>query len=405
MVENLVSLKMISYKKACNYIKTNTSTSTKDQIIEIEDSCERIISKDYRSNYCMPFTNLSAMDGIVVNERSLTKKKKYEIVGESKSGDKSVPDFKDYQCILIFTGAPLPKGKKVVIPKENCEYSCDKKSITINQIPKQKFVRFKGSDIKKNELVLKSGSVMSLRKLALAKSLRINKVKVLKKPRIFVISTGDELLKKNLIVPTNHILVEFLSKKFGAEVIGVDIINDDSKKLINKIKRLEKFDLLITTGGISEGKYDIVKNSLQKMNIKVIFDKVLIKPGKPTTFGKFTDKQLFLGLPGNPVSCFMSMINFFPIFINKFYGTNIARINHQILRSRSFISKNGRLTTFQRIKCVGNEFEIFDSQDSSMQNILSKSDGIIMRNSYAKPIKKNEYVKILTFNNIIENYI
>ena len=75
MVENLVSLKMISYKKACNYIKTNTSTSTKDQIIEIEDSCERIISKDYRSNYCMPFTNLSAMDGIVVNERSLTKKK------------------------------------------------------------------------------------------------------------------------------------------------------------------------------------------------------------------------------------------------------------------------------------------------------------------------------------------
>ena len=74
-MENLVSLKMISYKKACNYIKTNTSTGTKDQIIEIEDSCERIISKDYRSNYCMPFTNLSAMDGIVVNERSLTKKK------------------------------------------------------------------------------------------------------------------------------------------------------------------------------------------------------------------------------------------------------------------------------------------------------------------------------------------
>jgi molybdopterin biosynthesis enzyme len=99
------------------------------------------------------------------------------------------------------------------------------------------------------------------------------------------------------------------------------------------------------------------------------------------------------------------MINFFPIYINKFYGTNIAKINHQILRSRSFISKNGRLTTFQRIKCVGNEFEIFDSQDSSMQNILSKSDGIIMRNSYAKPIKKNEYVKILTFNNITENYI
>lgn len=396
---------MISFKEACNHIKRNIRTTKIEQSIEIEKCCERIISKDYHSNYSMPFTNLSAMDGIVVNEKYLSKNKQYKIVGESKSGDRSAPDFEDNQCMLIFTGAPLPKGKKVVIPKENYEYSHDKKSIIISQMPDQKFVRLKGSDIKKNDLVLKSGSVMSIRKLALAKSLRINKIKVLKKPRIFVISTGDELLKKGLIVPTNHLIVEILSKKFGGDVLGIDIINDDPKKLINKIKNLNRFDLLITTGGISEGKYDIVKNSLAKINIKVIFDKVLIKPGKPTTFGKFNNKQFFLGLPGNPVSCFMSMLNFFPIYINKFYGKDIVKINHQILRSKSFLSKNGRLTTFQRIKCSGNEFEIFDSQDSSMQNILSKSDGIIMRNSFDKPIKKNEQVKILRFNNITENYI
>ena len=92
---------------------------------------------------------------------------------------------------------------------------------------------------------------------------------------------------------------------------------------------------MITTGGISEGKYDIVKNSLDKINIKVIFDKVLIKPGKPTTFGKFNNKKFFLGLPGNPVSCFMSMLNFFQ-YINKFYGTDIVKINHRILRSKNF---------------------------------------------------------------------
>ena len=121
--------------------------------------------------------------------------------------------------------------------------------------------------------------------------------------------------------------------------------------------------------------------------------------------GKFNDKKFFLGLPGNPVSCFMSMLNFFPIYINKFYGTDIVKINHRILRSKNFLGKNGRLTTFQRVKCIGNKFELFDSQDSSMQNILSKSDGIIMRKSFDKPIKKNEQVKILEFNNITENYI
>ena len=109
---------MISFNEACNHIKNNIRTSKKNQIIEIEQSCERIISKDYRSNYYMPFTNLSAMDGIVVNKKSLLKNKQYEVVGESKSGDKSAPDFKDNQCILIFTGAPLPKGNKIIIPKE-----------------------------------------------------------------------------------------------------------------------------------------------------------------------------------------------------------------------------------------------------------------------------------------------
>ncbi len=395
---------MISFKEACNLIKKNTRTSKKNQVIQIERSCERIISKDYRSKYYMPFTNLSAMDGIVVHKKSLFENKQYEVVGESKSGDKSAPNFKDNQCLLIFTGAPLPRGSKVIIPKENYEYLHNQK-IKINKIPDQDYVRMKGSDIKKNDLIFKSGSIVSLRKLALAKSLRIDKIKVLQKPRIFIISTGDELLKKNLIVPTNHLIVEFLSRKFGGEVIGIDIINDNPKKLISKIKKLKNFDILITTGGISEGKYDIVKNSLDKIKVKVIFDKVLIKPGKPTTFGKFSNKKFFLGLPGNPVSCFMSMLNFFPIYINKFYGKDIVKVNQRKLRSKNFINKNGRLTTFQRIKCIGDKFEIFDSQDSSMQNILSKSDGIIMRNSFDKPIKKNEQVKILEFNNITENYI
>ena len=103
-------------------------------------------------------------------------------------------------------------------------------------------------------------------------------------------------------------IVEFLTKKFGGEVLGFDIISDDPQKFTRCVKRLKNFDLLITTGGISEGKYDVVKNSLNKINIKILFDKVAIKPGKPTTFGEMEENKHFLGLPGNPVSCFTAML-------------------------------------------------------------------------------------------------
>ena len=97
----------------------------------------------------MPFTNLSAMDGIVVNKKSLSKNKQYEVVGESKSGIK-VPILKIINVCFIYTGAPLPKGSKIIVPKENCEYTQNKK-IKINKIPDQDYIRIKGSDIKKND--------------------------------------------------------------------------------------------------------------------------------------------------------------------------------------------------------------------------------------------------------------
>ena len=396
---------MISFKKACEIIKKNIKVSKKEELIKIEEACSRIVSRDYYSKFDMPFNNLSAMDGIVVNKRSLSLNKKYRIVGESKSGDTISKKFGTNECKLIFTGAPLPSGNHAIIPKENCTHFIENNCVIINKIPKQNFIRKKGFDIKKNQRFLKSGSIITLRALALAKSLRLEKVRVIKKPRIFIISTGDEIKNKQLIVPTNHLIVEFLTKKFGGEVLGFDIISDDPQKFTRCVKRLKNFDLLITTGGISEGKYDVVKNSLNKINIKILFDKVAIKPGKPTTFGEMGENKHFLGLPGNPVSCFTAMLFFFPIFIKKFYGKEIIKMDYEIFKSANLLKKNGKLTTFQRVKCRKNSFKIFSQQDSSMQNILSKSNWFIIRSAYAKQINKNQNTKILTFKKIVESYI
>ena len=125
-----------------------------------------------------------------------------------------------------------------------------------------------------------------------------------------------------------------------------------------------------------------------------------VKPGKPTTFGKLSKRKYFLGLPGNPVSCFISMINFFPIFINAFYGINFINTSLKPFISKKFIKENNNLTQFQRVFIENKHFEIFKNQDSSLLDTLSLSDGILIRRPKAKSIKSGEISNIMLFQDL-----
>ena len=157
---------------------------------------------------------------------------------------------------------------------------------------------------------------MNIRAVCLAKAMNVKKVKVKKKPNVLIIVTGDELIKNKsnkdpLVVSTNKIFLENIVHEFGGKVIGIHESKDDTKDLNRLIKKHNKYDILITSGGISKGKYDLVKSVLKENNFNILFDRVSIKPGKPTTFGVLSNKSFFLGLPGNPVSCFTSLIFFY----------------------------------------------------------------------------------------------
>ena len=126
-----------------------------------------------------------------------------------------------------------------------------------------------------------------------------------------MIVTGNELITednpKGIIESSNEILINMIVKKFGGNVKGIFTVNDNEKDFLSIFNNLNNYDLLITSGGISKGKYDIVKKVLKKKKLQILFDQVAVKPGKPTTFGKIGVNRYFLGLPGNPVSCFISM--------------------------------------------------------------------------------------------------
>jgi molybdopterin molybdotransferase len=397
---------MKTFKEACRTISHSVSKSNKSEIIRTNDSHLRILSKDYLSKLNHPRTNLSSMDGVVIHKNDINRKT-FKISGESTASDEFAEDFKSGECNLVFTGAPIFGKDKLVIPKE--DFISKKNSITVKSYSKVNFIREKATDLKKSKKYLNKNSIITIRSLVLAKLMRIEKLKVLKKLRVCVISTGNEIIniknKKCLVQPTNHLFIEYLVKKFGGEVIRTSFSNDDQGELIKTYKSLKEFDLLITSGGISRGKYDIVKTSLKLMGLKILFDRVAIKPGKPTTFGKFSKEKFFLGLPGNPVSCFMCMINFFPVFVNAFYGTKLTKFRSKKLISKYNIEKNNNLTSFCRVMITKRSFTVFKNQDSSLLNILKKADGILIRKPFDKKIIAGEEVEIYLFDNIIQSEI
>ena len=388
---------MIKYTKAIKLISQNVMKSKKLESVETEKSNNRILGKDYYSKINLPKNNLSAMDGAIILKKE--KKLTLKIIGESKAGDKKGKNFKNGECYLVYTGAPVFGDDKHVIPRENFEIKNN--YLIINSLSKEFFIRRKSSDLTKNEKYLFCNDVMNIRSIALAKSMRVDYLRVLKKPKVFVICTGDELIKdknkSSLVVSTNNIFIKHFVELFGGEVVNIQFSKDNKSEFMNKFNSLKNYDLLITSGGISKGKYDIVKESLKECGLKTFFERVAIKPGKPTTFGKLDKNKFFLGLPGNPVSCFMSLINFLPIYINSFYGKKIVNLKFVKLLSKNFIEKNKKLTLFQRVIIKNKKFEIIKNQDSSLINMLKVSNGILIRPPYSKSIDRNEKIKILLF--------
>ena len=400
---------MISFDSSLNLIRKNVLKSLKSEFIDINESFGRILASDLYSKCDYPRENLSSMDGAVIFKSDL-KLKEIKIVGEIKAGDSFANDFNKGQSKLIFTGGIVPGKNKVIIPKE--QFLISKNKLIIKDRKIQNFIRIKGSDFKKKELCLSKNTKMNCRTIALAAAMRIKKIEVIKKPNVIVIMTGDELISSNkenpLVISTNQIMIKKIVNDFGGSLKNIYIVKDKIEDLEKLIKKLRDFDILITSGGISRGKYDLVKKVLCNLKMKILFDRVSIKPGKPTTFGKFSKNRYFLGLPGNPVSCFTSLVFFFSKFINCFYGNDYLKITKTKLILNNNLKTNKHLTLFLRIKKIKNKpnfFNVFSKQDSAQMKILSKSNGILIRKPYEKNLIKGTECNVLLYENMFINHI
>lgn len=347
-----------------------------------------------------PFDN-SAMDGFAINSGEIAEGENIEISQIIRAGDVPRPLIKR-TCAKIMTGAMLPDGANTVIPIE--DVVAGENIVTFNKPFKNgQHVRYKGEDVKKGELIVAGDTVANIRTIALLAALGFEKIPVFRYPRVGIITTGSELqapgtsLSQGKIFDSNSEALRAALKEIGiyAEVTR---IRDDREKILGTIREsLERLDILITIGGISVGDCDFVKEAFDHLDVKEIFHKVAIKPGKPLYFGIVGDTKLVFGLPGNPVSSLITFHQFVRPAIYKMMGKNYHRqIRHAIAASPLKGSKDK--TDFLRgISQEENGLLYVNSagsQGAAMLKPLTISDCIIIIPEDCEFIEKGKLVEV-----------
>lgn len=374
------------------------------EMVDILKSQNRVLSSDIKSQVDVPGFNRSTVDGYAVDVEdsygaSDTIPSILETIGEVKMGEIEDIKISKGQSVYVPTGGMIPKGANGMIMIENTEKMDDKTILIYKPISRGENIIFKGDDIKKSSLILKKGKKIDAGSIGVLASLGIKELEVFKKPKFYIISTGDEIidideeLTPGKIRDINFYSLYSLIEKLGGEVIGKSIVKDDFKLLKDATKKaIDKSDIVLISGGSSVGTRDFTYKVVDSFHGKGVFVHGMnIKPGKPTIIGEAKGK-LVIGLPGHPVSSIIVFKALVEDYINKkFHTENIPpQINAKM--EFNFPSSPGK-TTYQMVKLEKREegyFALPSFGKSGMISMLSNSHGYIVLEDYEEGIYKGE---------------
>ncbi len=334
---------------------TGAVTKTQEtEVVNLRDGLNRVLAKEIISSINVPPYANSAMDGYAFNSVDLpaTGENTLTLVGKSFAGIPFEGEVKPGECVRIMTGAQIANGTDTVIMQEQVQVDGDAITIQSGHC-KNENVRHIGEDIKDGDTVLHIGQQLTPAELGVLASLGVAEVTVYKKLRVAFFSTGDELrnveepLDEGQIYDSNRYTIFGMLKNLGVELIDMGIIPDDRQAIENAFTQAsEQADAIITSGGVSVGEADFVKETLDKLG-KVDFWKIAMKPGKPLAFG-FVNDAVFFGLPGNPVSVMTTFYQFALPTLKTMMGLNITKAPVVKVACQSDLRKAPGRTDFQR---------------------------------------------------------
>jgi len=373
--------------------------------VPLSAACGRVLAEDVKAALSQPPAAVSSMDGYAVRAADTAKvPASLNVVGEAPAGRAYAGTLKPGEAVRIFTGGPLPEGADAIVIQERAKTENGRVEILEVPIP-GKFIRPEGLDFKAGETGLSKGRQLTPRDIGLAAAMGASEVTVSRKPRIAVLATGDELVPPgqkpgpNQIVSSNGPALSAFIAAQGAEPLDLGIAGDSIPALKSAAERAMGADMLVTTGGVSVGDYDLVQDAFAEIGFSANFWQVAMRPGKPLLFGRIGQLPM-LGFPGNPVSAIVCAIVYMRPAIRIMLGAGAEPGTVRVARLARGLGANDHRQDYLRAKLsfdgAGAAIaEPFERQDSSMLAYLAGAECLVVRPPHAPPIAAGGMVPII----------
>ena len=401
------SAKLMPLDEALTHLVGSAEAIVEEETVMLDDALGRVLSQAVSSSIDVPAWDNSAMDGYAVRFEDIASLDQLPVVQRIPAGTHGHP-LEPGTAARIFTGAPVPAAADTVVMQEMIDREEDMIRINGN-VNEGSNIRRAGEDIRKGDETIASGTRLQAQHVGLAASTGIEKLIVKRKLRVAIFTTGDELtmpgyaLQEGKIYNSNRYLFRGLLEKLGCEVIDLGNVIDDYEATCEALNvAASKADLILSSGGVSVGEEDYVKKALEDLGSLDLW-KIAVRPGKPLAFGKVSDVP-FIGVPGNPVSLFVTFSIFVRPFILRSMGVfDITPVEYQVPAGFDWQRPDKR-AEYMRARLETNDegqtvVNVYRSRSSGVLSSVTWADGMVVINP-DQYLAKGDSVRYIPFSSL-----
>ena len=407
---------MLTAQQALDHLLSHAQTVSESEKVAMQAALGRVLAENVNSLVDVPPLDNTAMDGYAVRSADIaTPGKSLKIAQRIPAGSMGT-QLEAGTAARIFTGAPVPPGADAVVMQEDCATDSETNQVTINIAPTLgQWIRRRGEDLTAGKTALTAGAFLRPQELGVAASAGLTHLSVKRRVKVAAFFTGDELalpgepLKPGGIYNSNRDTLLACLKSLGCDATDLGIVPDRLDATRTALRKASKdHDLIITSGGVSVGEEDHIKPAVTTEG-RLDLWQIAIKPGKPLAFGAVRKSDetkdgeaWFIGLPGNPVSSFVTFLLFVRPFILKLQGREAGLPQSYLMRADFDWLKADRRNEFLRVKLNSNGgLDLFPNQSSGVLTSASWGDGLVDCPPN-QPIKAGDLVKYIPFDALLK---
>ena len=375
------------------------------------DADTRVLAQDVVSALQVPPQDNSSMDGYALRCADVASAGALLNLSQRIPAGASGSEVLAGTAARIFTGAPIPPGADAVVMQEDCELVGDTPVVRVNAVPqKGQWIRSAGEDVTRGAVVLARGQRLTPAELGLAASIGMDRLAVVRRPRVALFSTGDELVMPGDVAPrdmapgaiynSNRFFLRALLLRLGCEVTDLGIVPDQRAATVQALQRASlAHDLVLTSGGVSVGEEDHIKPAVTSLGQLDLWQ-IAIKPGKPFAYGRIGPAH-FIGLPGNPVSSFVTVVLLVRPFLLRLQGVADVAPRAVAVRADFDWPRADRRREFLRVRRnAAGGLDLFANQSSGVLTSAVWGDGLL-DNPAGATIARGDLVRFIPFSDLL----